>query len=42
MQMEFTTSESETTASPGCRFGLEGQQITGNAWFDDMKIEKLE
>lgn len=40
--LEFTTTESETTLSPGFRFGLEGQQITGTAWFDDLKLEKVE
>lgn len=40
--LEFTTTESETTISPGCRFGLEGQQISGTAWFDNLKLEKVE
>ena len=40
--LEFTTTESETTLSPGFRFGLEGQQIAGTAWFDDLKLEKVE
>ena len=40
--LEFTTTETETTISPGFRLGLEGQQITGTAWFDDLTLEKVE
>ena len=40
--LEFTTTEAETVVSPGFRFGLEGQLISGTAWFDDMKLEKIE
>lgn len=40
--LEFTTTETETTVSPGFRLGLEGQQISGTAWFDDLKLEKVE
>jgi hypothetical protein len=39
--LEFSTSESETSISHGCRFGLEDQQIFGTAWFDDLKLEYL-
>jgi hypothetical protein len=40
--LEFTTLEYETTISLGCRLGFEGQQVTGTAWFDDLKLEKVE
>ena len=40
--LEFTTTETETPVSPGFRLGLEGQQISGTAWFDDLKLEKVE
>jgi hypothetical protein len=40
--LEFTTTETETTVSPGFRLGLEGQQISGTAWFDDLKLEVIE
>jgi hypothetical protein len=39
--LEFTTTETETTVSPGFRLGLEGQQISGTDWFDDMKLEEI-
>ena len=39
---EFTTTETETTVSPGFRLGLEGQPISGTAWFDDLKLEKVD
>ena len=42
VSLEFTATEVETVVSPGFRFGLEGQQISGTAWFDDMKLEKIE
>jgi serine/threonine protein kinase/WD40 repeat protein len=41
VSLEFTT-ESETTIAPGFRLGLEGQKVSGTAWFDDLKLEKVE
>ena len=40
--LEFTATENETTVSPGFLLDLEGQQISGTAWFDDLKLEKVE
>jgi WD40 repeat protein len=42
VKLEFITTESETTVSPGFRLRLEGQQVSGTAWFDDLKLEKVE
>ena len=42
VMLEFTATENETTVSPGFLLDLEGQQISGTAWFDDLKLEKVE
>jgi WD40 repeat protein/predicted Ser/Thr protein kinase len=40
--VEFTTTEVEKTVTLGCRLGLQGQVLSGTAWFDDLRLEKTE
>lgn len=39
--VEFTSNES-STLNIGCRLGHNGSTCTGTAWFDDLKLEKVE
>jgi hypothetical protein len=39
--VEFTSGES-STLNIGCRLGHNGSTCTGTAWFDDLKLEKVE
>jgi len=38
---EFTTGD-ETAVTIGCRLGMPDQVCNGTAWFDDLKLEKVE